>query len=1205
VNRMVITLRQTEGRTYAPRTRALGGRLLLAFAIALSFVMTAGQAAFGQTDEGAITGLVLDTTNAVVPGAQVTLTSVDTGLVLQTVTSSSGNYTFSPVKIGNYRVEAKASGFGTVTQNNLQLHLQQRLEVNMTLSVGTVSSQVDVSTAPPLLQTEEASVGQEISEKTIADTPLNGRNYVYIAQLTAGVSPVTGARGGSTGDFSANGQGAGANNFILDGIDNNSSVVDFLNSASYNVKPPPDALSEFRVQTSNYSAEFGHSAGAVVNVSIKAGTNKIHGSVWEFLRNTSLDNKDWNFTYIPPYHQNQFGAALGFPIFKNKLFFFGDVEANRIATIDTTNTFTVPTAKERTGDFSDLNLTSYTGLAKPVTLYEPNSTTPVPGNRYDLDPNVHLDAAALKILSLFPCPNANGSTSAVNNCQVSRPLVDNTFQYDTRVDWNASAKDQAFARLSGSIEKEYHTPPLGPILDGGPFNDSGPSSFIGYNVAMSETHIFNPTLTNEARLGYNYGHFTLTPAGNTQNYANQLGLGGIPFGPNLGGMPIAGGVGQGSGTMNLFGSTNSTSFGTPSYTYTTEHQDISQILDNVTKVAGKHTLKFGVSVELIRFITLQPKNPVGGYNFTGVHTGGANGTVGSGLADFLTDQVNEAFISAISTSDQVRWDSAAFAQDDWTPTRKLTLNLGLRWEDPTSYRDLHGKQSNFVPTSPLGLNSGTANLLIPISEGTNSGVGTRFQAIAGPNVSVVYTPNQYLVSNAWRNFGPRLGAAYRLNDRSVIRAGYGFFYAGLESQGYGPNIGANFPFQTTNDYVSTGCSGPGAKCPVALSNLGNPITLETGFTDVLTTGFVNSVTAPVTNAINPRTQVPYTEDFNLTAEYALTNNMSAKVAYVGSQSHHTTTNRNINNAYALQKSGTNINATRPFPGLGNVGTLNYFGQSSYNSLQISADHRPSHGLAFSANYTYAHTVGLGGGGVDGGGVGIIDSPLFNYRNSFADAAIDVRHRVSINGSFELPFGENRRFLNHGGAVNLLVGGWNTSATYSAQTGIPFTVGLTNFSGFATAAGASGAAIMIADPFKPGGTPPANHPAASCPTKVRTRANWYNPCAFSNAPQSGANIPAGTFVTGAAALPYFGGHNNQIHGPGQQRANMSLFKNFVYREANSLQIRADVFNLFNTPSNTNPSNTGLTAAGGQISAPRSFQKDTPDSRFIQLAIKLSF
>ncbi|MEO6802677.1 MAG: TonB-dependent receptor, partial [Granulicella sp.] len=315
--------------------------------------------------------------------------------------------------------------------------------------------------------------------------------------------------------------------------------------------------------------------------------------------------------------------------------------------------------------------------------------------------------------------------------------------------------------------------------------------------------------------------------------------------------------------------------------------------------------------------------------------------------------------------------------------------------------------------------------------------------------------------------------------------------------------------------------------------------------------------------------------------------------------------------------GANINPARPFPGLGSVGQLNYFGQSSYNSLQISVDHRPSHGLAFSANYTYAHTQGLGGGGVSGGGVGIINSPIVNYRISLSDAAIDVRHRVSFNGSYELPFGENRRFLNHGGALNLLVGGWNTSATFSAQTGVPFTVGITSGNGYTNASGSGGSAILIGDPFKAGGTPPAGHPAASCPTQVRTRKNWYNPCAFVNPSANGATISAQSagafqvngigpvFIAGPEALKYFGGRSNQIHGPGQQRANMSLFKNFTYRTTNSLQVRADVFNLFNTPSNNSPSNTGLTANGGQITGPRSFQKDTPDSRFIQLAMKLTF
>jgi hypothetical protein len=546
-----------------------------------------------------------------------------------------------------------------------------------------------------------------------------------------------------------------------------------------------------------------------------------------------------------------------------------------------------------------------------------------------------------------------------------------------------------------------------------------------------------------------------------------------------------------------------------------------------------------------------------------------------------------------------------FAQDDWNPIRNLTLNLGLRWEDPTSYRDLHGRQSNFVPTSPLGLNSGQANLLIPITDGTNTNVGARYLSIVGSRVTVVNTPNQYLVSNAWRNFGPRLGASYKLSNQAVVRAGFGFFYSGVESQGYGPNIGANFPFQPTNDYVAASCTAPG-NCPTALSNRGNPITLETGFTDILATGFLESVTNPVTNGLNARTQVPYTENFNLTTEYAITNNMSAKLAYVGSQSHHSTTSLNVNNAYALQKAGANINATRAFPAIGNIGILQYLAQSSYNAFQASIDRRATKGLLFSANYTYAHTLAIGSGGVDGGGTSLTNSPLVSPRLNLADAGIDVRHRVSINGSYELPFGRGRRFANGNAFENLLVGGWDTSLTFSAQTGTPITVTSSSFGGYTAAAGAGTPwATVVSNPFAAGGTPPANHPATSCPTQIHTRANWYNPCAFAN-PVSGTLIPTGALVTGNDALPYFGNlRSAQIHGPGFERVNMSLFKAFtVYRE-NTLQFRTDVFNLFNHPSNANPSNLGITGQGGRITAPVAFQKDTPDSRFIQLSLKLLF
>src|SRR5246127_916057 len=329
-----------------------------------------------QTDQGAITGVVQDSTGAVIPNADVTATSVDTGLALHTKSNNSGVFVFSPLKIGNYTVSASMPGFQTVSHENLHLDIQQRLNVNFTLQTGGVTETVKVTSDAPVLETQEAAVGQVISTKEINDTPLNGRNWVYIAQLTNGVAPPFGnTRGSGSGDFVANGQRAEQNNFILDGVDNNTNLVDFLNGQSYVVRPPPDALAEVAIQTSSFSAEFGHSAGAVVNASIKSGTNQIHGSLWEYFRNTNLDAINWNAgpgAMVPPYHQNQFGATLGFPIWKDKLFYFGDIEANRIS-ISNPTLINVPSALEREGDFSELLNGDLTGVGAPTKLYQPNT----------------------------------------------------------------------------------------------------------------------------------------------------------------------------------------------------------------------------------------------------------------------------------------------------------------------------------------------------------------------------------------------------------------------------------------------------------------------------------------------------------------------------------------------------------------------------------------------------------------------------------------------------------------------------------------------------------------------------------------------------------------------------------------------------------------------------------------------------------------
>ena len=438
-------------------------------AIGLLLLLFSAGPAFGQADQGAITGLVTDNTGAVVSNAEVTLTNTDTSLSLKAHSDKSGVYSFSPIKIGNYRVSVSSPGFATMVQSHVHLDVQQRLAVNVELKPGAVSENVEVTGVPPLMQTEESSVGQVMSAKTIDETPLNGRNWVYIAQLAAGVDPPEGSRGTGKGDFNANGQRAEQNNFILDGVDNNTNVVDFLNGSSFVVRPPPDALAEFKIQTSDYSAEFGHSAGAVVNASLKSGSNEIHGNLWEYVRNTAFDARDWELTSVPNYHQNQFGATLGLPIIKNKLFFFGDLEENRIVFQEPT-TVTVPTALMQQGNFTELLNTSFTGASSPIALTDPGTSNPMGaacGNPLNVMCTSSIDSVALKLLNLYPTgPAASLGGTEANNYSVLRKSVDNTFQFDTRLDWNVNSKDQAFLRFSLVNEPAYHPAPLPNGLDG-------------------------------------------------------------------------------------------------------------------------------------------------------------------------------------------------------------------------------------------------------------------------------------------------------------------------------------------------------------------------------------------------------------------------------------------------------------------------------------------------------------------------------------------------------------------------------------------------------------------------------------------------------------------------------------------------------------------------------------------------------------------
>jgi hypothetical protein len=1140
--------------------------------------------ASAQVDQGTITGAVKDTSGAVIPNAAVTLTDVDTGLVLHRTSNGAGLYTFSPVKIGHYKLSASAAGFKTVVQQNLELTMQQQLEVSLVLKPGAVSETITVSTEPPALQTESSSVGQTFSTKSINDTPLPARNWVYMAQLSAGVVATPGSRGGQSGDFSANGQRPDQNNFLLDGVDNNVNIADYQNGASFNVRPPPDALAEFQVLTSNYSAEFGHSVGAALSASIKSGTNQVHGDMWEFFRNTYLSNQDWDQPSKPPYHENQFGATLGFPILRNRLFYFGDAEANRVSYAQT-NTITVPTALMRQGDFSELLNKSLTGAANPIQLYQPNSggaTTLSCKGQNNVFCSGQIDTVAQNILNMYPTPTKTNTT--VNNYTENQPDSSNTWQWDQRVDYNATAKDQAYARYSYLHVGLVNTAPLGPILDGTGSYIGVRQNFLSENGMGSETHIFNPNLVNEFRFSYNWGKFSNLQENYNTNLSARLGFGGIPYGagyPDNGGLP----------SVSV---SSIQAFGSHGFDPSIKGQNLYQILDNLTMIRGKHSLKFGVAFQSLRSSSLSPPTSRGSYSFTGKYTSNPNVSVtsGYGVADFLADQINSGTIGNETTENFARWYRAGYAQDDWKLTQKLTLNLGLRYDYYQAPKEMANRIANLIMTS-MAYGKGTGVFQLPAAQQSTPLAAAYTALLTKEGVSVSYVSgNPSLVTVQKTSFAPRVGFAYSPDSRTVLRGGFGIFYGGLEPYG-GDNIGQNQPFFTTATFPAGNCVTN--NCP------SDGLTLETGYTAAIAAGLQNYISSPTFGITDSTIHTPSTIGYNLTGEHAFSNNLTASIAYVGNVSHRLPTVINLNNPVALQYSGLAATNAEPFPSFGAMTYVTYEGQSMYNALQTRLQKRLTNGLQFLATYTWSHTMDDSADPLNGG---------TSYRNpnivplidEFTNSAQDVRNRFTFNGFYQLPFGVGRAYINHAGVLNEIVGGWATNLTFVGQTGQPFSVSPNNTS----AVGASSReAIIDRDPYSPGGPVDPTNTGITCAPSTRNRTNWYNPCAFAN-PLAGNSFPKTTIISGEAnALPYLGGRSNLIYGPGYSRVNMSLFKSFPTFREEYLEFRADVFNLLNHPTLANPNLQGINSTGGQITSSKTLQSYAPDARFFQLSAKYVF
>jgi hypothetical protein len=1186
-------------------------RLLILFALAVLLAQT--HLLLGQTDQGTITGVVQDPSGAVIGNASVTLTNVDEGQVLKSKTDGAGVYVFSPIKIGNYKVTASAPNFETTTQTNLRLSIQQRLNVVVVLKPGAATETVTVTTEAPLMQTQESSVGQTMDTETIESVPLNGRNWVYIAQLSAGTAVADGSRGGGKGDFEANGQRAEENNFILDGVDNNANVVDFYNGASFVVNPPPDALAEFKVQTSDYSAEFGHSAGAVVNASIKSGSNTFHGSAWEYIRNTAFDVHDWNpngIVPVPAYHDNQFGATLGGPFLKNKLFFFGDAQATRI-TFGEQGTYNVPTALMRTGNLSELLNTSLTSDGnKHQIFYQTAGAAPAAVPNNDLSAAAYsslLNPTSLKFLNYFPSPNAGGGNT-YNNYLAQRAVLDNTFQWDARMDYAFSAKDNAYSRYSYANEVGHNAPPLGNILDGGGFGDDGKQKNYGANFMFSETHVFTQAFTNEARFGFNYLHtgFQHPNAANT-GFAASVGFGGIPVAPLNGGLPAV-------GVSGLAG------FGSPTWSTTDEHENVFQIIDNVTLIKGNHSLKGGVTFQNIRFSTLQPQDSRGYYNYTGRETANLSGgstvnNTGSGIADFLLDLQHDAGLSNEVTNGDQRSNNAAYFQDDWRLKPNLTVNLGLRWDYFQPYQDVGGYQASFSPTSgsfsfnsSTGYGSGSAKYLIP-QEAWNYAQTVMNNSSYNPNYSTVLaedgiTPvavsDPHLLNTQKTNFAPRIGFAWSPDAKTSLRAGFGIFYGGLESVGYWPNLGENYPFQFTGTFNPAACGTN--LCPT------DGITIANGYSAIINAGFASNTTGLTMRGAEISPKTPYTEGWNLSAERSMGTDTVATVSYVGNTGRHLIALIDANAPLAAAAPGQGSQNQRPFPHSGGSSNQVNAGMSDYNALQAKVEKRMSHGYNLLATYTWSHSIDdvdtpLGSSG-DSGNINYYLVPL---RYDYSQSPWDTRQRLTFNGLYELPFGRGRQFLNNNAVADEIVGGWSANATFTAQTGNFFTVYPNSIS---TPDNIGSRAIRTGNAYAGGGSAPTNNPGISCPSSVKNHEHWFNPCAFENPWNAAATgdhpLAAGSYVTDPTTiLGYVGSRRNQLAGPGYERVNMSIFKSFTLYHEHKLDFRSDIFNLFNTPALGNPNDSNINNNAGQITGTRSLQRYAPDSRFFQLSLKYAF
>ena len=1100
----------------------------------LAFFLLAGSAGFAQIAAD-IAGHVLDPSGAAIANARIDLTDIATSLRQTTFTTSAGDYRFTHLNPGQYRLDVSSPGFKHLSRTGVTVIVGQTVTADLTLTPGGDRQTVTVTADAPLLEAGTSNIQTNIAGSTVIAMPLNTRNFVELTTLAPGVELPPG-----TLLPRINGGRPRTNEYLFDGI---SALQPEPGQVAF--FPILDDIAEFTIETNNVPAEFGRFNGGVVNVATRSGTNALHGSLFEYLRNEALNSRNYfsRAPRKPEYRRNLYGATLGAPILRNRLFFFGDYQGIR-QLVGITRISTVPTLAERQGIF--------TGVSH---IYNPATTAIVNGKyvrqEFPADTiNVPLDPAAKALLSRFPAPT---NPNAANNYARTANDADHQNQFDVRIDGALGTRDRAFGRYSYYNEIEQ---PVTPLPDGsgaisgsvlGTGNVPGLSRVLGQQAVLNETHIFTPHLLNDFRFGYTRRSNNIAGTYLPATASSALGIPGIPTNAAF------------NNALPLFTITGFQQLGPSASTFTNYQTAVWQLVETAVYTHGRHAIKAGADLRWYQLNAVSPPTPTGAFAFTTTGTnqqGVANS--GNALASFLLGQVDSFQIdlqrSKIRPRDRI---FEYFLQDDWRATNNLTLNLGARWtlHFPSTEKNNQGAVFNLA-TQQLD-----------------------YLGVDGNSRSVRELH--------YANIAPRIGFTYMVTPQTVVRSGFGIVF--IDQSGITtPFTTPQFPFiqnvqQKTQDSINAAfalSNGPSV-API-------PLTPNAGLGQSVYTA-------------NRTAGSGYVQQWNLAIQRAFTNNLSAEIAYVGSHIVHVgIPDSNLNQLTAAELAegpsllaqvtnpyygqlpasssigGKTVSAAqllKPYPRFLNIATYrNNSGGSNYNAIEAKVEQRLSHGISLLASYTHSRLID------DASAVfstTVLSSPNSNSlvaADTFRpwlerdSSSGDMPNVTSFSGIYALPAGRGHAFASTG-MGDALLGGWALNAVLSLQSGMPVTVTqATNYNAFA------GFALQR----------PNIVAKTSLPADKRTTARFFNTAAFVTAPQ---------FTIGNAS-------RNPVRGPAYRNLDIALVKHTHLLENTSAEFRAEVFNITNTPAFNKPNGSFGAPAFGSITS------TTTDPRVIQFALRLS-